>query len=329
MRVLVAKPFRERAALHPWAAFVLRRLLWFALSTFALICGIFAMVYAIPGDPVRNALGIKASQQLVAAKKHELGLDRPLGWQFVHYLSNLASGHLGYSLISGESIRGVLGRQLPATVGLAAAAFLLAIGLALPLGMMVGIATRQGRSRGLHLGFGVLTGLFSAIPDFVLAVGLVFVFAVSYRVLPVAGRGGVSSYILPVVSLAAGPAALLGRIVRVDTQRTLGEDYIRTARAKQLPWHLVYLRHALPNLLTATLTVGGLILSSLLAGTVLVETVFAWPGLGAELVQAILAKDYPMVQAIALFFGVAVLLINLGVDIAIAMLDPRSSIRES
>lgn len=329
MEVLVAHPLRARVTLHPWAVFVLRRLLWFILSTFALICGVFAMEYAIPGDPVRNALGIKASQQLVATKRHELGLDRPLEWQFVHYLSNLASGHFGNSLISGESIRGVLARQLPATIGLAAAAFLLAIGLALPLGMMVGIATRQGRSRGLHLGFGVVTGLFSAIPDFVLAVGLVFVFAVSFRVLPVAGREGLSSYVLPVVSLAAGPAALLARIVRVDTQRTLDEDYIRTARAKQLPRHLIYLRHALPNLLTATLTVGGLILSSLLAGTVLVETVFAWPGLGAELVQAILSKDYPLVQAIALFFGVAVLLINLSVDIAIAMLDPRSSIRES
>lgn len=134
---------------------------------------------------------------------------------------------------------------------------------------------------------------------------------------------------LPVVALAAGPAAVLARLVRVEMLAVLRADYIRTARAKRLPSWLVYLRHALPNALTSTLTLGGLLLSAMVAGTVLVENVFAWPGLGSTIVQSILAKDYPVVQGVVLVYGLGVLLVNLAVDVALALLDPRSTIRES
>jgi peptide/nickel transport system permease protein len=195
--------------------------------------------------------------------------------------------------------------------------------------MVIGVLTRDSRGRRAHLSFGSMTGVLLSVPDYVLSVLLVYLFAVSWHVFPVAGRSAADSYVLPVIALSAGPIAYLARIVRAETQRVLAEEYMLTARAKRLPARLIYLRHALPNILTATLTVSGLILSSLLAGTVLVENVFAWPGIGNELVQSVLATDFPVVQAVALFFGSAVLLINLGVDIAIAIVDPRSTIRES
>jgi peptide/nickel transport system permease protein len=169
----------------------------------------------------------------------------------------------------------------------------------------------------------------ATIPEFLLAVGLVWVFGVQLGWFPVAGRGGPSSYVLPVLSLAAGPAAVLARIVRIEMASVLNADYIRTARAKRLPPRRIYLRHALPNAVTASLTIGGLLLSSLVAGTVLVENVFAWPGLGSTIVQSILSKDYPVVQGVVLVYGTGVLLVNVAVDVALALLDPRSAIRES
>jgi ABC-type dipeptide/oligopeptide/nickel transport system permease component len=325
-QTIAAEP--TRTVSHPWLAFLGRRLSRFVVSLFVLISAVFAMVHLTPGDPVRNALGLKADPSLLAARRHELGLDRSLPHQYLDYLHSLTTGHFGTSLISGLRVRDLMTRLMPATAELAIVAFVVAIGVAIPLGMAVAIATRDGKRHKLHIMFAAVTGMFSAIPDFLLGVGLVFLLAVSFKAFPVAGRDGPQSYVLPVAALAAGPAAILSRIVRVETQRVLREEYLRTARSKRLPARLLYLRHALPNLLTATLTVSGLVLAALLAGTVLVENVFAWPGLGQQLVQSVLAKDYPIVQAMALFFGAAVLLINLAVDIAIAVIDPRSTIRD-
>jgi peptide/nickel transport system permease protein len=144
----------------------------------------------------------------------------------------------------------------------------------------------------------------------------------------VAGRSGPDSYILPVLALSLGPAVILARIVRVEMVAVLEADFIRTARAKRLPPRVIYLGHALPNALTASLTLAGLLLSSLVAATVLVENVFAWPGLGGTIVQSILNKDYMVVQATVLVYGSFVLLVNLAVDVILALLDPRSLIRQ-
>jgi peptide/nickel transport system permease protein len=154
------------------------------------------------------------------------------------------------------------------------------------------------------------------------------VFGVRLGWVPVAGQSGPASYVLPVMALALGPAAVLARIVRVETLTVLQADFIRTARAKRLPDRLVLARHALPNALTATLTLGGLMLSSLVVGTVLVESVFAWPGLGSSMVASIVGRDYPVAQGVVLVYGAGVLLVNLLVDVALALLDPRSTIRE-
>jgi peptide/nickel transport system permease protein len=193
----------------------------------------------------------------------------------------------------------------------------------------MGVLTRAGRRPRTELSFTSSTVILAAIPEFLLAVGLVYVFAVKLHWLPVAGRGALSSYLLPVISLAIGPAAVLARICRVELLAVLQTDYLRTARAKRLPATAVYVRHALPNAVTATITLGGLLLGGMVAGTVLVENVFGWPGLGSTIVSSILSKDYPLVQGVVLVYGAGVLLVNLAVDVILALLDPRSTIRES
>jgi peptide/nickel transport system permease protein len=191
------------------------------------------------------------------------------------------------------------------------------------------VLTRGGRRRPAELGFTSTSVVLGAIPEFLIAVGLVYLFSVRLGWVPVAGRAGPDSFVLPVLALSVGPAAVLARIVRVETLTVLQADYIRTARAKRLSRPRIYLRHALPNALTATITIGGLLLGALVAGTVLVENVFAWPGLGSSIVASILSKDYPLVQGTVLVYGLGVLLVNLVVDVALAALDPRSTIRES
>jgi len=219
--------------------------------------------------------------------------------------------------------------RLPATVEIAAFAFIVTLLVSVPLGVMMAALTRGGRRRRTELAFTSSSVVTAAIPDFLLAVGLVYVLGVSLGWLPVAGRSGPSSFVLPVLCLAVGPTAVLARIVRVEMLTVLEADFVRTARAKRLPAWVVYLRHALPNAMTTTLTVGGLMLGGLVAGTVLVENVLAWPGLGSTIVSSILAKDYPVVQGIVLVYGLGVLAINLIVDVVLAVIDPRSAIRES
>ncbi|MER7278700.1 ABC transporter permease [Dactylosporangium sp. NPDC000244] len=312
---------------HPWAAFVLRRTGRLAVSLFVLVTASFAMIHLIPGDPVRAALGPSADPGLVAAQRHALGLDEALPVQYVHFLGQLFTGRLGDSISNQMPVSEVIADRLPNTLLIAVPAFCLIMLLAIPIGMGAAVFTRDGRRRRAELGFAAVTGVVSAVPEFLLAVGLVAVFAVAWPILPVASQDGPLSYVLPVLSLTIVPAAALARIVRVEALRVLGEDYMRTARAKRLPARLRYLRHALPNLLTASLTVGGLLFTSLIAGTVLVESVFAWPGLGSTIVQAITAHDYPLVQGAVLVFGLGALLITFLVDVVVAAADPQSTIR--
>ncbi|MGW4832924.1 ABC transporter permease [Amycolatopsis japonica] len=313
----------------PWLSFAVRRLGRFAISLWVLITTAFLMIQLIPGDPVRAALGLTAPVELVNARRAALGLDDPLWLQYVHYLGGLVTGDFGTSMTSGQPVSEVIGDRLPATLELALPAFAAVIAVAIPLGLLFAVLTRGGRRRGGELAFTSTTVLLAAIPEFLLAVALVAFFSVQLGWFPVAGNADASSFVLPVIALALGPASVLARIVRVETLSVLGNDFIRTARAKRLPARLVYLRHALPNALTATLTMGGLMLTGMVAGTVLVENVFAWPGLGSTIAQSILQKDYPLVQGIVLVYGIGVLLVNLTVDVLLAVLDPRSTIREN
>ncbi|MFC4852316.1 ABC transporter permease [Actinophytocola glycyrrhizae] len=313
---------------HSWARFALRRFGRLLVSVWVLVTAAFGMIHLIPGDPVRAALGPTATRELVEARRAALGLDQPLWQQYVDYLRGLFTGDLGISMSSGLPVSDILGDRLPATVELAVLAFALAVLVSVPLGLLFAVLTRGGRRRPLELGFTSTSVVLAAIPEFLLAVALVWIFSVNLGWAPVAGRDGPASYVLPVVALGLAPAAILARIVRVETLTVLRADYVRTARAKRLPSRTVYFRHALPNALTAAITLGGLLLGALVAGTVLVENVFAWPGLGSTIVSSILAKDYPVVQGVVLVYGVGVLVVNLVVDVALALLDPRSTIRE-
>ncbi|MDG4860638.1 ABC transporter permease [Streptomyces sp. T-3] len=312
-----------------WLRFAARRSARLVVSLWVLVTAAFLMIHLIPGDPVRAALGMTASPDMVAARRAELGLDDPLWQQYLHFLGGLFTGDLGSSTISAQPVAQTIGDRLPTTLQLAGLAFVLALAVAVPLGTAMAALTRGGRRRGTELTFTSVGVLLAAIPEFLLAVVLAYVFSVRLGWFPVAGRQGPGSYVLPVLALAIGPASVLARIGRVEVLSVLAHDYMRTARAKRLPPLQVYVRHALPNALTATLTLGGLLLSALVAGTVLVENVFAWPGLGSTIVQSILQKDYPVVQGIVLVYGAGVLVVNLLVDIALALLDPRSAIREA
>jgi peptide/nickel transport system permease protein len=296
------------------------------VSLWVLVTASFLMIHLVPGDPVRAALGLTAPADLVAAKREALGLNDPLLTQYVHYVTDLLHGDLGQSIVSQLPVSETISQRLPATASLALLAFVVAVAVAIPLGVAVAVATRRGRRRRTELAFASSSVVLGAIPDFLVGVALVCVFAVNLGWFPVAGREGASSYVLPVLALAIGPAAVLSRIVRVEMLAVLDTDYVRTARAKRLPATRIHLRHALPNAVTATLTLGGMLLASMVAGTVLVENVFAWPGLGSTIVASIVARDYPLVQGTVLVYGVIVLVVNTLVDVTLALLDPRSTI---
>lgn len=314
---------------HTRSVYLLRRSARLLVSLVLLLTATFFMIHLVPGDPVRAALGPTAPASLVAAREHALGLDKPLVTQYADYLRNVVHGDFGTSLTTGESVTEVIRQRGPATLELGGIAFLVSILLAVPLGILMAALTRDGRRRVVELGFTASTGTIAAIPSFLIAVALVYLFAVTVHAFPVAGRGGFSSYVLPVASLALAPIASLSRIVRVEGLRVLEQDYIRTARGKRLPARIVYLRHALPNTLTPTLTLAGLLLAGLVAGTVLVENIFAWPGLGTTLVNSVAEKDYSTVQAVAVVYGAVVLLANFAVDLALGAIDPRSTILDA
>jgi peptide/nickel transport system permease protein len=313
---------------HPWVRFGARRFGRLLVSLWVLVTASFAMIHLIPGDPVRGALGPTAPAALVEARRQALGLDDPILTQYLHYLKGLVTGDLGTSLSSRLPVSDVVAQRLPATLTLAVLAFVAAVVVAIPLGVAMGVLTRRGHGRRTELAFTTTSIVVATIPDFLIGVALVYVFGVRLGWLPVAGNDTAAAYLLPVISLAIGPAAILARIVRVEMVGVLEADFVRTARAKRLPARTVYLGHALPNAVTAALTLSGLLLGAMVAGTVLVENVFAWPGLGSTIVQSILTKDYPVVQAIVLVYGVGVLVVNTVVDVTLARLDPRSLIRE-
>jgi peptide/nickel transport system permease protein len=200
--------------------------------------------------------------------------------------------------------------------------------LGIPLGIIFGALTQEGRNRPLEVAFMSVTSVGGSLPEFLTATLLAFIFAVTLRWLPVGGANQPNAIILPALSVSLRPLLQLARVVRVETLNVLAQDYMRTARSKRLPTYYLYLRHLLPKALTSALTIGGLIFAGLLGGTVIVENVFAWPGLGTRIVTAVFNLDYPVIQGTVLYFGIIVVVINTIVDMLIAFVDPRSMIVE-
>ena len=286
----------------------------------AVVTLVFLLIHIVPGDPVRNALGENATAAQVAEMKHQLGFDRPLLEQYVNYWRGLARGDLGASLVNpADRVFEKILSRYPATVELAFAGLFVALLIAVPLGVTAG--RYQGKLIDNIASVTALLGL--SLPGFVLGPLMIYLFSIQLGWLPVAGRYGPEYLILPAVTLGAALAAVLTRMIRSSVIEELGEDYVRTARAKGLSERSVVYRHVLKNGLIPVVTVLGLQFGVLLAGAIITETIFSWPGLGRLTVDAINARDYPMVQGCILMIALTYIFANLATDFAYRLLDPR------
>ncbi|MGD9298063.1 nickel ABC transporter permease [Thiohalocapsa sp.] len=280
---------------------------------------VFLLIHLVPGDPVEAMLGERAQAADRAALQAALGLDLPLWEQYRRYLLGLLRLDLGQSFLDQRPVAAILGERLPATLRLAAAALGIALGLALPLGVLA------ARLRGTALDSAAMTLslLGVSIPNFWLGPLLILVFSLWLGWTPVSGDETALSIVLPAITLGTALAAVLARMVRASLLEVLNEDYVRTARAKGLGETAVLWRHALRNAWLPVLTVIGLQLGGLLAGAVITETVFAWPGIGSLLVESIKARDFPVVQGCVLLISLSYVLVNALTDLAYAWIDPR------
>lgn len=294
--------------------------LWGVLPVvFGVLLLTFLLLHLVPGDPVDVMLGESAALADRAQLRAELGLDQSLPVQFVQYLKHLAHGDFGRSIHSGQAVSSLLAERLPATLKLAMLALLIALLVGLPLGIIAALRARHWPD--------TLATLFSlslsAMPHFWLGPLLMLLFGLWLGWLPISGMTPASAIILPALTLGFGLSAILTRMTRASLLEVLSEDFVRTARAKGLSESHVILRHALRAALLPVVTVVGLQMGSLLAGTVITETVFGWDGLGRLLVESIEKRDYPVTQACVLVIALTYVLVNLCTDIAYQRLDPR------
>jgi ABC-type dipeptide/oligopeptide/nickel transport system permease component len=287
--------------------------LWLVLTL------VFLMIHIVPGDPVEQMLGEGAAPGELAQLRHALDLDKPLLEQYGHYLKRLAHGDLGQSLKYQAPVQKVIFDRYPATLQLAFLALLICALIAIPAGILA--AHRRGHVADRAVGLFTLFGL--AIPNFALGPLLILLFSIEIGWLPVSGRGGAGSYILPAATLGAALAAILTRMVRGAMLEELSSDYVRTARAKGLGTTAVLFRHAFRNALIPVITILGLQFGTLLAGTIVTETIFSWPGIGRLTVQAISSRDYPLLQGCILVISISYALVNLFTDLLYSFIDPR------
>ena len=305
--------------------FLVRRLFSALVTVVGVATLVFFLIHLIPGDPVDRILGDSARPADREALRTALGLDAPVSVQFGDFLSGLARLDLGDSIVSGRPVASLIAQHLPATLQLAAAALAIALLVAVPLGVIA--ARRRGtRLDSLAMGFSLL-GV--SIPNFWLGPMLILVFSLWLGWTPVSGREGLASQVLPALTLGTSLAAVLARMVRSSLLEVLEEDFMRTARAKGLDENTVVWRHGLRNALLPVVTLVGLQLGALLGGAVITETVFAWPGIGLLLVDAIQARDYPVVQGCVLTISTTYVLVNLGTDLIYGVIDPRIELTES
>ncbi|HEV3346965.1 MAG TPA: ABC transporter permease [Methylomirabilota bacterium] len=279
---------------------------------------VFALVH-LSGDPVLLMVSSDAPPDVVATTRHALGFDRPLREQFVDYVTRAARGDLGVSLRSNLPVATLIQQRLPATVELTLAALLIAVVVAIPAGIVS--AVKRGSALDRLAMVGAVAG--QAVPIFWLALLLIAFFGVYLRWLPVFGRGSLAHLVLPAVSLSTVILGRLARLVRSSMLEVLGQDYVRTARAKGVSEVRVLAGHALKNAAIPIVTLLGLQFAQLLGGAVVTETIFAWPGIGRLVVEAIFNRDFPVVQGVVLVVSLIFVAVNLLVDLAYAALDPR------
>ena len=288
---------------------------------------VFSFLHLTPGDPVEAMLGMEVDQATKEGLRHALGLDRPLFMQYAVWIGRAARGDLGTSIRTHQRVSAILGEKLPVTLELTVAANLVGLIIALPAGVLAAVR----RNSAIDLGaMGIaLAGV--SIPSFSLGVMLILLFALHWRWLPSIGyvsffrdpAGALRHLVLPAVTLGLGLTGALTRMVRSGVLEELGQDYVRTAKAKGLSFPSVINRHVLRNALLPALTVLGVQVSVLLGGAVITEQIFAWPGVGQLAVQAVQSRDYPVLQGTILVIAALATVVQLGVDIAYALMDPR------
>ena len=295
------------------------RLLFAIPALWLIVTMVFLLAHIVPGDPVQQMLGEGARAEDLQQLRHSLGLDVPILAQYRHYLAGIVRGDLGESFRFQEPVTRVVLSHYPATLELAIVALLVCAAIGIPAGLLA--AERRATSTDRAVGLFTLLGL--SVPNFALGPILILVFSVIFGWLPVSGRGGAAHLILPAITLGASLAAILTRMVRTAAIEELSSDYVRTARAKGLSPSAVLFRHAFRNALIPILTILGLQFGTLLAGAIVTETIFSWPGIGRLAVQAIGSRDYPLLQGCILLIAVSYVLVNLLTDAVYALVDPR------
>ena len=280
---------------------------------------VFSLIHLVPGDPAQAMMGDGASPQDVAELRKNLGLDQPLLTQYISFLRHALAGDLGTSFRTGQPVTTMIVERVPATAELAIAAMIVAILIAIPLGVVAAVW------RGSAIDFGAMTFALAgvSIPNFWLGPILAIVFAVELGWLPVSGRGTLANLVLPAISLGLALAAILARMTRASLLDELNELYVQAARARGVSRTAAIASHALRNSLVPLLTIVALQFGAVLTGAVITETIFAWPGIGRLLIQSIGFRDYPMVQGCILLIAVTYVTVNLVTDLMYGVLDPR------
>lgn len=284
---------------------------------------VFSLIHLVPGDPAQSMLGESAAPADVNELRAKLGLDRPVMAQYVEYVTRAVRGDLGTSFRYGTPVTKEIGARLGRTAELACAAMFVAILIAVPLGTIAAVY----RGRVLDQAAMTMSLVGVSLPNFWLGPLLAMVFAVGLGWLPVSGAGTWRHLVLPAITLGAALAAVLARLTRTSVIEELQELYVVAARARGLSWTRTVVRHALRNSLVPVVTVIGLQFGAVLTGTIITESIFAWPGLGRLLIQAIGFRDYPLVQGCILFIAITYVGMNLLVDLAYGWLDPRIRVR--
>lgn len=295
------------------------RLLLAIPALWLIITMVFMLVHVVPGDPVQQMLGQGARAQDLQQLRHALGLDLPIPVQYGHYLAGVLRGNFGESFRFQQPVARVVLQHFPATLELALVSLLVCLAISIPAGIWA--AHRRGTSADHAVGVFTLLGL--SVPNFALGPVLILIFSVLLGWLPVSGRGGIGHLVLPAITLGAALAAILTRMVRTSVIEELSSDYVRTARAKGISEAAVLFRHAFRNALIPILTVLGLQFGALLAGTIVTETIFSWPGIGRLTVQAIESRDYPLLQGCFLLIAFSYVAVNLLTDVVYVFVDPR------
>lgn len=280
---------------------------------------VFSLIHLVPGDPAQAMLGDGAAPQDVEELRKSLGLDQPLLTQYASFLRNALTGDLGTSFRTGQPVTAMIVERVPATAELAVAAMIVAIVLAIPLGVVAAVW------RGTTLDYGAMTFALAgvSIPNFWLGPLLAIAFAVELGWLPVSGRGSIAHLVLPAISLGLALAAILARMTRASLLDELNELYVRAARARGVSRASAVTRHALRNSLIPLMTIIALQFGAVLTGAVITETIFAWPGIGRLLIQSIGFRDYPLVQGCILLIAFTYVSVNLITDLLYGLVDPR------